>query len=136
MKFTDRVTHLEAEGAYAVLARALELEREGREILHLELGQPDFRTPEHVSQAGIAAIEEGLTRYTPPAGLMKFRELIAEDAGDQIRRPAAAQLQLDVMVELDGQEVHVTMATAVPPDDIASVEVRTESGYSVLRLAE
>lgn len=79
--FTDRVTHLEAEGAYAVLARALEMEREGREILHLELGQPDFRTPEHVSQAGIAAIEEGLTRYTPPAGLMKFRELIAADAG-------------------------------------------------------
>jgi len=79
--FADRITHLEAEGAYAVLNRALELERQGREILHLELGQPDFRTPEHVAKAGVAAIEEGLTRYTPPAGLMRFRELIAEDAG-------------------------------------------------------
>ncbi len=79
--FTDRVIHLEPEGAYAVLGRALEMERQGREILHLELGQPDFRTPAHIAQAGIAAIEEGLTRYTPPAGLMRLRELIAEDAG-------------------------------------------------------
>ncbi|MBV6396280.1 MAG: Asparagine--oxo-acid transaminase [Anaerolineales bacterium] len=81
--FADRVAHLEAEGAYAVLARATELERQGREILHLELGQPDFRTPPHVARAGSAAIEEGLTRYTPPAGLMKFRELIAADAGSR-----------------------------------------------------
>ena len=81
--FTDRVNHLEAEGAYVVLARALELERQGREILHLELGQPDFRTPGHVAQAGMAAIAEGLTRYTPPAGLARFRELIATDAGSR-----------------------------------------------------
>ncbi|MDL1912512.1 aminotransferase class I/II-fold pyridoxal phosphate-dependent enzyme [Chloroflexi bacterium CFX6] len=83
MKFSNRVSHLEAEGAYAVLARAQELERQGREILHLELGQPDFFTPEHVKEKGIQAIRENKTRYTPPAGLHRFRELIAEFAGRQ-----------------------------------------------------
>ena len=81
--FTERVLHLEAEGAYAVLARAQELEAQGRKIIHLEIGQPDFPTPEHVSAAGIQAIVEGKTKYTPPAGIPKFRELIADYAGRQ-----------------------------------------------------
>lgn len=78
--FAERVAHLEAEGAYAVLARAQELERQGREILHLEIGQPDFPTPAHVSKAGIQAIQDGWTRYNPPAGLPRLREVIAEQA--------------------------------------------------------
>jgi aspartate/methionine/tyrosine aminotransferase len=83
MTFTDRVTALQAEGAYAVLARAQALEAQGRKIVHLEIGQPDFPTPEHVSAAGIQAIVDGKTKYTPPAGIPKFRELIADYAGRQ-----------------------------------------------------
>lgn len=83
MTFTDRVTPLQPEGAYAVLARAQALEAQGRRIVHLEIGQPDFPTPEHVSAAGIQAILEGRTKYNPPAGIPKFRELIAEHAGRQ-----------------------------------------------------
>jgi aspartate/methionine/tyrosine aminotransferase len=82
-EFTDRVTSLQAEGAYAVLARAQALEAQGKKIVHLEIGQPDFPTPEHVSAAGIQAIVEGKTKYTAPAGIPKFRELIAEYAGHQ-----------------------------------------------------
>jgi aspartate aminotransferase len=81
--FTDRVTSLEPEGAYAVLARAQALEAQGKKIVHLEIGQPDFPTPEHVSAAGIQAIVDGKTKYTPPAGIPKFRELIADYAGRQ-----------------------------------------------------
>jgi aspartate/methionine/tyrosine aminotransferase len=81
--FTDRLTHLQAEGAYAVLARAQALEAQGRRIVHLEIGQPDFPTPEHVSAAGIQAIVDGKTKYTPPAGIPQLRELIAETAGHQ-----------------------------------------------------
>ncbi len=81
--FTDRVTPLRPEGAYAVLAQAQALEAQGRRIVHLEIGQPDFPTPEHVSAAGIQAIVDGKTKYTPPAGIPKFRELIAEHAGRQ-----------------------------------------------------
>ncbi len=81
--YTQRVSHLEPEGAYAVLARAQELEAQGRRINHLEIGQPDFPTPEHVSAAGIQAIVDGKTKYNPPAGLPRLRELIAEHAGSQ-----------------------------------------------------
>jgi aspartate aminotransferase len=81
--FTDRVTPLRPEGAYAVLAQAQALEAQGRKIIHLEIGQPDFPTPENVSEAGIAAIRLGKTKYTPPAGIPKFREIIADYAGQQ-----------------------------------------------------
>jgi aspartate/methionine/tyrosine aminotransferase len=81
MSFAQRVTHLEPEGAYAVLARAQALEAEGREIIHLEIGQPDFETFSHISLRGIQAIAEGRTRYNPPAGVPALREAIATDAG-------------------------------------------------------
>ena len=64
-----------------MLARAQALEATGREIIHLEIGQPDVPTFENVAQAGIRAIQEGHTRYNPPAGLPALREAIAEDVG-------------------------------------------------------
>ena len=81
MSFSSRVSHLEPEGAYAVLARAQALEAQGRTILHLEIGQPDFPTWPNISLAGIRAIAGGQTRYNPPAGLPRLREAIAADAG-------------------------------------------------------
>lgn len=81
MTFASRIAHLKPEGAYEVLAHANQLETEGREIIHFEIGQPDFPTPENVSQAGIDAIKSGKTRYTPPAGMAMLREVIAEDVG-------------------------------------------------------
>lgn len=73
------VARLGTESAFAVLARARELERLGRSIVHLEIGQPDFPTPEHIAAAGIAAIQRGETGYTPSAGLPEFREVIAAE---------------------------------------------------------
>ena len=81
MQFAQRVKTLEAEGAYAVLARAQALEAQGREILHLEIGQPDFPTFPNISLRGIAAIAAGQTRYNPPAGIPSLRSAIAEEAG-------------------------------------------------------
>jgi aspartate/methionine/tyrosine aminotransferase len=81
MSFAERVTHLAPEGAYHMLARALDLEAEGREIIHLEIGQPDVPTFDNVAQAGVRAIQEGHTRYNPPAGVPALRQAIAEDAG-------------------------------------------------------
>jgi aspartate/methionine/tyrosine aminotransferase len=57
------------------------LEAQGREIIHLEIGQPDFETYPHVALAGMRAIATGQTRYNPPAGLLEFRRALAEDAG-------------------------------------------------------
>jgi aspartate aminotransferase len=76
-----RTEHLKPEGAYHVLAKANALEARGRDIVHLEIGQPDGDTPANVSEAGIEAIKRGLTRYNPPAGVPALREALAADAG-------------------------------------------------------
>jgi len=81
--YADRITHLKPEGAYAVLARAQALEAQGRNIIHFEIGQPDFPTPVNVADAGVNAIRAGITKYTAPAGMPHFREVIAESAGRQ-----------------------------------------------------
>jgi aspartate aminotransferase len=81
MTFATRTAHLKPEGAYQVLARANQIEAAGRQIVHLEIGQPDYPTFENVSWAGVEAIRTGKTRYTPPAGMPSLREAIAEDAG-------------------------------------------------------
>jgi aspartate aminotransferase len=73
------VARLGTESAFAVLARARELERLGRSIVHLEIGEPDFPTPQHVAAAGIASIERGETGYAPSAGTAEFREVIAAE---------------------------------------------------------
>jgi len=83
MKYSSRIQHLIPEGAYQVMARAQSLEAGGREIIHLEIGQPDFETFENIRRAGIKAIDEGFTRYTPPSGMKSLREVIAEHAGYQ-----------------------------------------------------
>jgi aspartate aminotransferase len=81
--FAQRVSQLESEGAYTVIARSQALEAHGHKILHLEVGQPDFKTPAHVSAAGIQAIQDGQTRYNPPAGLPRLRQIVAQEAGRQ-----------------------------------------------------
>lgn len=83
MSFASRTEHLRAEGAYAVLARAQALEAQGRDVVHLEIGQPDFETYPHVARAGIQAISEGRTRYNPPSGIPALRQALAEQAGRQ-----------------------------------------------------
>lgn len=73
------VKQLGTESAFAVLARARELEKQGRSIVHLEIGQPDFPTPEHVVEAAAAAMRRGETGYTPSAGIAEFREVVADE---------------------------------------------------------
>lgn len=81
MEFTERVSHLAPEGAYQMLVRANEMEAEGHEIIHMEIGQPDFPTFENIVKAGTNALEEGHTRYSPSGGLGSLRQALAEHAG-------------------------------------------------------
>ena len=83
MPFAARASHLKPEGAYQVLAKANQLEAAGREIIHFEIGQPDFDTFSNISLAGIRAISESRTRYTSPAGMPSLREVIAKDSGER-----------------------------------------------------
>ena len=80
MEFTERVSHLAPEGAYQMLVRANEMEAEGHEIIHMEIGQPNFPTFENIVKAGTNALEEGHTRYSPSGGLSSLRQASAEHA--------------------------------------------------------
>ena len=73
------MTRLGTETAFEVMARAKALQAEGKEIIHLQIGEPDFTTPKHIIEAGVAALREGHTHYSPAAGIMPLREAIIED---------------------------------------------------------
>lgn len=70
---------LGTETAFGVLARAGALAAKGRDMINLGIGQPDFRTPEHIVQAGIRALQDGAHGYTPSLGLPALREAVAAD---------------------------------------------------------
>ncbi len=76
--FADRLQRLGTETAFEVLARARALEAQGKEIVHLEIGEPDFDTPNYIKQAAKDALDQGFTHYTPSPGLMPVRETIAD----------------------------------------------------------
>ncbi len=77
MRLATRMHRLGTETAFDVLARAKALEAQGREIIHLEIGEPDFDTPAHIVEAAVRALHEGHTHYTPAAGIPELREAIA-----------------------------------------------------------
>jgi aspartate aminotransferase len=81
LKLASRMERLGTETAFSVLAKAKALEAEGRGIIHLEIGEPDFDTPSHVVEAGCRALQDGHTHYTPTAGIPELRGAIAEDVG-------------------------------------------------------
>lgn len=88
--FANRIRNIAPEGAYRVLAEAQQLERQGRDIIHLEIGQPDFPTFDAICQSGKAAIQAGHTRYTPSAGIVELREAIAKRVA-QSKGPCSAE---------------------------------------------
>ena len=77
MKIAERVGRLLTESAFDVLVKARALEAQGRDIIHLEIGEPDFPTPAHIVEAGKRALDEGWTHYGPTQGLPELREVIA-----------------------------------------------------------
>jgi aspartate/methionine/tyrosine aminotransferase len=100
-----------------VLARANQLEAAGRKIIHLEIGQPDYPTFDNVSQAGIAAIRAGKTRYTPPSGMPTLREAIAVDAS----RRRGIEIHPDEVVVSPGGKPNLffpTLALVEPGDEV------------------
>ncbi|MFB3907076.1 MAG: pyridoxal phosphate-dependent aminotransferase [Candidatus Eisenbacteria bacterium] len=80
--FAKRMSRLGTETAFEVLARAKELERQGRDVVHLEIGEPDFATPRFICDAAKEALDQGYTHYGPSAGLMEVREALAKKAGE------------------------------------------------------
>ncbi len=79
MIFAENLSRLGTESAFVVLSRAARLAAEGRDIINLGIGQPDFRTPDHIVEAGVKALRDGHHGYTPANGLPELREAVAAD---------------------------------------------------------
>jgi aspartate/methionine/tyrosine aminotransferase len=79
LHLAQRMSRLGTETAFEVLNKARALERQGKDIVHLEIGEPDFDTPKNIVEAGVDALRKGWTHYGPSAGLPELRQAIAED---------------------------------------------------------
>ena len=78
LRLAKRMSRLGTETAFEVLVKARALEAKGRDIVHLEIGEPDFDTPRNIIDAGCDALHKGFTHYGPSAGLPQLRETIAQ----------------------------------------------------------
>ena len=113
----DSLSRLGTETAFSVLARARELERQGREIVHLEIGEPDFDTPEHVKEAATAALRAGETHYCPTAGIPELRE----EAARYLSRTRAVDIDPARVLVANGAKPFLfftILATCNPGDEV------------------
>ncbi len=92
------MSRLGTETAFEVLVRARALERQGKDIVHLEIGEPDFDTPANIVQAGVEALQTGWTHYSPSAGLPELRQAIAEE----VTRTRGVKVTADEVVVVPG----------------------------------
>jgi aspartate/methionine/tyrosine aminotransferase len=98
LRLADRMARLGTETAFEVLNKARALERQGRSIIHLEIGEPDFDTPSNVVEAAVDALRKGWTHYGPSAGLPELRQAIAEE----VSRTRAIKVSADEVVVVPG----------------------------------
>jgi aspartate/methionine/tyrosine aminotransferase len=98
LRLASRMSRLGTETAFEVLNRARQLEKQGKEIIHLEIGEPDFDTPANVIEAGVDALHKGWTHYGPAAGLPDLRQTIA----DYVSRTRKVPVSSDEVVVVPG----------------------------------
>ncbi|MCL2616029.1 MAG: pyridoxal phosphate-dependent aminotransferase [Defluviitaleaceae bacterium] len=111
----ERMERLQTEAAFLVLAKSKALEAQGRHIIHMNMGQPDFKTPKNIIDAGHKAMLDGFTGYTPAAGMLQARQAIAEYAARQKNIKTSA----DEVVIVPGAKpvIFYTMLMLVEPGD-------------------
>src|SRR4030081_2493984 len=98
LRLERRMLRLGTETAFEVLNKARALERQGKSIIHLEIGEPDFDTPSNVVEAGVDALRKGWTHYGPSAGLADLRQTLAE----YVSRTRAVKVTSDEVVVVPG----------------------------------
>jgi len=110
MNLSNLVQRAGTETAFEVLAKAKELERQGKKIIHFEIGEPDFNTPENVKKAGVNAINENYTHYSPTQGILGLRETVA----NYISKTREIKVSPDeVMITPGGKDVIFSTALAI-----------------------
>ena len=115
--FADRMSLLGTETAFEVLAKAKALEAQGKDVVHLEIGEPDFDTPRNIIDAGCKALTGGFTHYTPAPGMPAVRETIAQYIQQYKNVDAAAE---EVVIVPGGKPIMFfsIMATVNPGDEV------------------
>ena len=117
MKLANRMSNLLVESAFDVLLRARNLEAQGRSIIHLEIGEPDFETPSNVIDAGKKALDNGFTHYGPTPGLPELRQTIA----DYVSKTRGIPVELKNVVVVPGGKPIIffpLMALLEPGDEV------------------
>jgi aspartate/methionine/tyrosine aminotransferase len=114
------------EGAFAVSARARALEAQGRPMIHLQIGEPDFDTPAHVREAAKRALDEGATHYAPFPGIPELRGAIADDVTRRKGFPADAS-QVFVTVGGKGVMLYAILGLIDPGDEV----IVPDPGYPI-----
>ena len=112
-----RMGRLGTESAFEVLARARALEAQGRSVVHLEIGEPDFDTPPNVVEAGMKALKDGWTHYGPAQGLPELRAAIA----DEIARTRGWKPSIDEVLVCPGAKpimFYMILAMIGPGDEV------------------
>ncbi|MCD6427891.1 MAG: pyridoxal phosphate-dependent aminotransferase, partial [Caldisericaceae bacterium] len=110
MKFSKLMQRAGTETAFTVLAKAREMERQGKSVVHFEIGEPDFNTPENIKQAGIKAIQDNFTHYSPAQGVLELREAVAEYISKTRNIPVDPA---EVVITPGGKDVILFTATAL-----------------------
>ncbi len=106
-KIVDAFSRIGEENAFAVLARATQLQAQGRDVINLGIGQPDFATPDHIVEAAIKALRDGHHGYTPATGILPLREAICRD----VARRLDVAISPDAVMVMPGGKV--TMFAAI-----------------------
>ena len=106
LKVIDSFSRLGEENAFAVLARATELARQGKDIINLGIGQPDFATPAHIVEAAVKALRDGHHGYTPATGILPLREAVCAD----LRKRHNVEVSPESVMIVPGGKVTMFMA--------------------------
>ena len=115
LRFADRMARLGTEGAFEVLAQARVLEAQGREIIHLEIGEPDFDTPPNIVDAAVKAMRDGHTHYTPASGIMEVRQAVARSVTENT---GVETSPLNVVLTPGSKNIiHFALLSLVSPGD-------------------
>jgi len=126
IKFAQRMQNLGTEGAFEVLARARALEAEGRSVIHLEIGEPDFPTPDNIVEAAYGAMHADYTHYTPAGGILEVRQAVADFLN---RRLGTDVKPLEVVMVPGSKNVLLfTLLSCVEPGDEV---ILPDPGYPV-----
>ncbi len=117
LRLASRMSRLGTETAFEVLVRARALEKQGKNIIHLEIGEPDFDTPANVIEAGVDALHKGWTHYGPSAGLPDLRQTIADYVSRTRKVPVASE---EVVVVPGGKPIifHTILALIDEGDEV------------------